>query len=88
MIGALNYDDLIEELGSAQFPDLRPAQSETLSLYESRYTEVSDNAIGSLKSQLKRRSVQNEILNSQRQKMLYGENIYVSFYSHCGYTPR
>ena len=45
MPGAIDYDALLEEFGSTQFPDFRPAQSVTLRVYASEYTEASDIAI-------------------------------------------
>ena len=45
MPGATDYDALLEEFASTQFPDFRPAQSMLLRLYASEYTEASDIAI-------------------------------------------
>jgi Helicase C-terminal domain/Type III restriction enzyme, res subunit len=45
MPGAIDYEELLRELGSPQFRNLRAAQAETLRLYGSGYTAERDIAI-------------------------------------------
>ncbi len=45
MPGSLDYKNLLIELGSSQFPTLRPAQLNALGNYASAYTDKSDVAI-------------------------------------------
>ena len=45
MPGKLDYENLLNELGSAQFPSLRPAQLNALTNYSASYTDKNDVAI-------------------------------------------
>ena len=45
MAGKLDYETLLQELGSSQFTTLRPAQSNALAKYGESYTDKNDVAV-------------------------------------------